>query len=102
MTISTFKVQVVDLAPNLSTRPVGAMARDRLVQLLNDYSVIEVDFEHHSLTPSFADECIGRLAAVIGFEQFKQRIKLVNINASNRPLVKHVIVTRCQEGVLMH
>lgn len=102
MMTSTFKVQVRDIAQNLSTRPVGVIARGRLIELLNDYSNIEVDFENISLTPSFADECIGRLAAEIGLDQFKSRVKLLNVSESTRPLVRHVVLTRCRESELVH
>ena len=90
-----FKVPVTDIAPELTTRPIGAQARERLIQALEDYDTVEVDFLNKSLTPSFADECIGRLAAAIGLDEFKRRVKLTNINDTTRPLVKHVILTRC-------
>jgi hypothetical protein len=95
MMTSTFKVNVTDIAPELSTRPVGVQARERLLHLLHDFDSVEVDFMHRTLTPSFADECIGRLAASIGLSEFKRRIKLTNLTESTKPLVKHVILTRC-------
>ncbi|HJV80164.1 STAS-like domain-containing protein [Noviherbaspirillum sp.] len=95
MMTSTFSVKVTDIAPDLSTRPVGIQARERLLQMLQDYDSVEVDFLSLSLTPSFADECIGRLAAEIGLNEFKKRVKLTNVSESSKPLVKHVILTRC-------
>jgi len=97
MTTSTFKVPVTSIASEFSTRPVGAQARSQLLHLLAQFGCVEVDLENRSLTPSFADECIGRLAGEIGLEEFKRRVKLVNVNESSRPLVKHVILTRCKE-----
>jgi hypothetical protein len=95
MTTLIFKVAVTDIAPELTTRPTGAQARGRLIQALEDFEAIEVDFRGKSLTPSFADECIGRLAATIGLGEFKRRVKLTNLNESTKSLVKHVILTRC-------
>jgi len=93
--ILTLKMPVTDIAPELTTRPIGIQARERLIQVLEDYDMIEVDFLNRSLTPSFADECIGRLAAIIGLSEFKKRVKLINVSESTRPLVKHVILARC-------
>lgn len=93
--ISTIRVAVTDIAPDVTTRPIGAQARERLIQALEDYDSVEVDFQEKSLTPSFADECIGRLAATIGLGEFKRRVKLRHLNASSKSLVKHVILARC-------
>lgn len=95
MMTSTFKINVTDIASDLSTRPVGAGARQTVIDLLRKHGNIEIDFMDRSLTPSFADECIGRLAAELGMNEFKQRVKLSNIQSSSKPLVKHVIITRC-------
>lgn len=94
-TSTLIKVPVTDIAPNLTTRPVGIQARERLIQALNDYDLVEIDFLGKSLTPSFADECIGRLAATLGIQEFQKRVKMKNINESTRPLIKHVILARC-------
>jgi hypothetical protein len=95
MMISTCSIDILDLASELTTRPVGAKARDRLVSLLAEHETIEIDFHNKTLTPSFADECIGRLAARLGLSDFRERVKLVNLSSSSRPLVRHVILTRC-------
>ncbi|MFZ1180727.1 MAG: STAS-like domain-containing protein [Herbaspirillum sp.] len=95
MISSTFNVKVTDIAPDLSTRPVGIRARERLINVLHDYEAVEIDFLDKSLTPSFADECIGRFAAQIGFDEFKKRVRLVNLSEASKPLIKHVILVRC-------
>ena len=94
-TSTLIKVPVTDIAPNLTTRPVGIQARERLIQALTDYDTVEIDFLGKSLTPSFADECIGRLAATLGIKEFQKRVKMTNVNESTRPLIKHVILARC-------
>ena len=95
MMISIFSVNIDDIARELTTRPVGAEARSVLLGLLEEHDSIEIDFHNKSLTPSFADECIGQLAAKVGLSDFKNRVKLTNLSTSSRPLVKHVILARC-------
>ena len=98
MTTSISKIKVTDIASELSTRPVGIQARLKLIQALEEFESIEIDFMNRSLTPSFADECIGRLASFLGLDQFKSRVKLSNLTESTKPLVKHVILTRCSNA----
>lgn len=96
---STFKINVNEIAIELSTRPVGAKARESILNFLKSYDEVEIDFHNSSLTPSFADECIGRLAATIGLDEFKKRIKLKNVEESTKPLVKHVVLRRCSSPI---
>ncbi|WP_141828327.1 STAS-like domain-containing protein [Herbaspirillum sp. SJZ107] len=95
MMISTFKVDIGDIAPELTSRPVGAGARRQLLALLEEHESIDIDFHFKSLTPSFADECVGQLAAFIGMKDFRERVKLSNLSDAAKPLMKHVILTRC-------
>ena len=95
MMTSLANVDILDIASDLTTRPVGAAARKHLLDLLDEHDSIEIDFHDRSLTPSFADECIGQLAAKIGLNNFRSRVKLVNVGESSRPLIRHVILTRC-------
>jgi len=98
MMTSIFSVDVTDIASELSTRPVGAEARCKLLALLKEHERIEINFLNLSLTPSFADECVGRLAGVMGLENFKRRVKLINVEDSTRPLIKHVVLQRCSQS----
>lgn len=98
MTTSTstiFRVAVDEIASEQSTRPVGAQARARLIHALEDFEAIEIDLLDRQLTPSFADECIGQLASALGLDEFKRRVKLKHVHESTKPLIKHVILTRC-------
>jgi hypothetical protein len=99
MTISTFKIDIKDVAIELTSRPVGARARTYLLSLLDQYERIDIDFHFASLTPSFADECVGQLAASMGFDDFRARVKLINLSEAAKPLLKHVILTRCRPVV---
>ncbi len=60
MRTSKYKVHISELAPELSTRPAGASARDKLLILLEGCDEVEIDLDFANLTPSFADECVGR------------------------------------------
>lgn len=93
--MTIFKVAVDEIASEQSTRPGGVKARERLLHALENFELIEIDLLDRQLTPSFADECIGRLAAELGLEEFKKRVKLKHVNDSTRPLIKHVILNRC-------
>lgn len=95
MMTSSINVDILDIAADLTTRPVGAQARRRLLDLLDEHEAVEIDFHQKSLTPSFADECIGQLAAKLGMSNFRSRVKLLNVGESSRPLIRHVILTRC-------
>jgi hypothetical protein len=98
MTTSPFNVSITELASNVTTRPVAANARRRLLALLEEHEVVNIDFQHKNLTPSFADECIGQLAAQLGLEPFKQRVGLKNVIDTNKPLVRHVVLNRCSKA----
>lgn len=94
---SLIKIEITSLAQHFSTRPIGVLSREKLLKYLADADSIEIDFEKQSLTPSFADECIGVLAFMLGLEEFKRRVKLTNFDESSRPLLRHVVLKRCSE-----
>lgn len=102
MMTSTFKVDIAEVATELTSRTVGAHARRQLLALLEEHGAIDIDFHYKSLTPSFADECIGQLAALIGLERFKQSVQLKNLSTASRPLIKHVVLTRCSTTTWNH
>lgn len=62
-----------------------------IAQMLSESEGIEVDFDGHSLTPSFADEFIGGIAASLGLAEFRRRVRLKNIPDDSVPLVRHVL-----------
>jgi hypothetical protein len=94
---STFRINIEDVASEMTTRVVGGQARMRILNFLREHESIDIDFGNRSITPSFADECIGQLAAKLGLPGFKSRVRLSNLSDSSKPLVKHVILTRCNE-----
>lgn len=81
----------------LSSRECGALARAKLLEALSvDEAVVVVDFGLRSMSPSFADECIGVLVQCVGFSAFKQRVRMKNVSPSAQILIKHVISKRKQ------
>ncbi|MGF6903921.1 STAS-like domain-containing protein [Paraburkholderia sp. GAS348] len=96
MTTSTFKICVHEHF-RVSTRPNGVDARTYVLNALKDHDIVELDFQDAHPTPSFADECVGVLCATIGWEAFRQRVKLTNVSDDSRGLIKHVIVKRRTE-----
>lgn len=86
----------VDIASHfkLATRPNGVEARLYLLQSLEQYDKLEVDFAGADPSPSFADECIGILCRNIGWDEFRKRIQMLNLSDSARSLMKHVISRR--------
>jgi hypothetical protein len=87
---STYKINVRNASLEISSRLGGECARRHLLSKLMEFDNLEIDFDFESLTPSFADERLGRLAAEIGLDAFKRRVKLLHLEESSKPLVKHV------------
>ncbi|MDN7125057.1 STAS-like domain-containing protein [Pseudidiomarina sp. 1APP75-32.1] len=79
----------------LSSRECGAAARVQLVQAMQaSDSKVVLDFNLKSMSPSFADECLGILVKSVGLNVFKTRIELKNVTPSTKALIKHVIHKR--------
>lgn len=93
---STFKISIPDQF-HLSTRPNGAEARKAILQAMQFYDLIELDFVGQNPTPSFADECLGILCKDIGLAKFNKNIKLLNLTEHSRSLFKLVISRRLNQ-----
>lgn len=98
MKTSTFEFDLVSLGTKMATRPNGQAFLDDVMSALSAYETVVIDFRGQAPTPSFADQCIGGLAALLGLEPFKQRVKLKNVAESARPLIRHVILSRAARG----
>lgn len=96
----TYNLKIREIASELSSRSAGASAKNKLMDLLDTWDEVEVDVDFNSLTPSFADECIGRLAASIGLNEFKRRVRVIHADESDKPLIRHVILRRCSENIV--
>lgn len=78
----------------LATRKTGQVARERLIDLLSDDDRVTIDFGLSSISPSFADEFIGILAKDMGLNNFKSKVKLVNVSDSSKTIIRHVLNKR--------
>lgn len=94
MTTLTSKIDLLAHFGPLGTRASGAEARTMLLSELSRFGRVEVNLGFGTITPSFADECIGILAAQLGREQFKERVSIKNVSPQVRPLLLQVIQAR--------
>lgn len=78
----------------LTTREGGRLAFEEVCARLEVDGEIELDFEGVSPTPSFADECIGGLAAALGLQNFKERVHVSNVPADAKSLIRQVVLRR--------
>jgi len=89
MISSNFLVKII--SPSTATRPNGHAARQQIKQELNHCDAVTVDLQDVVLTPSFADEFLGVLLVELGEEAFRRRIRIVNVGATSRSLLKQVL-----------
>ncbi|UTV30842.1 STAS-like domain-containing protein [Photobacterium atrarenae] len=78
----------------LATRENGSLARQKLLNILDDHEVVTLDFANSSVSPSFADELVGILARELGFEVFRTKIRMVNVSTPTKAILKHVLSKR--------
>jgi hypothetical protein len=80
--------------PNTGTREVGSAVRLKLIEVIRQGQGVTIDLANKSrITPSFADELFGKLAADIGIERFRSLVQIVNVHPSVVPLI-HATVAR--------
>lgn len=88
-------VRLKECSANFLTRRQGEKVRQHLVgthRELVPTALLTIDFDGVDvMTPSFADECFGKLAQVIGLSHFKESVRMVNANDSIRVLVNAVL-----------
>lgn len=96
-TFSNSKFVVHTETLSASTRHAGIEARHKLIGLLEQNDVVEVDLRGVSLTPSFADELFGVLWVKLGAREFGDKVRVANISSSNRALLNHVVRRRSAE-----
>jgi hypothetical protein len=94
-----FRVRVVDQFPKLATRPEGIGAREWVLQRLQENEHLEIDFSGAVMTPSFAEEFIGKLASRLGEKEFFRRVKLSNTTNKAKSLLEFVIDQQIGKGV---
>lgn len=94
MMTSLSKIDLSRDFPGMASRETGDAALAETLRLLDDVEVVELDFGGVNPSPSFADQAIGSLAAKLGLEEFKRRVRLLNAPPAAAPLLKHVILRR--------
>jgi hypothetical protein len=93
----TVKLQTLQ---SMGTREVGERARGQVLELLQSGQDVQIDFKQSAkITPSFADEFVGKLVAEIGLEKFRSSVELVNVNPEVESLI-HVAIARRLRGVV--
>ena len=98
MTTSRFLVS--SETATLATRVGGSELRARLLGLLDDTDHVTVDLDEMAITPSFADEFLGGTLELLGRDEFKRRVSIVNLSESAKPLVRHILNQRAKESEL--
>ena len=79
----------------LLTREVGTVIRADLATKLISSDIIRVSFEGITdITPSVVDESFGKLALEMGFDEFSQRVQLVDRTSLIERLIEFVLKTR--------
>ena len=85
---------------NMGTREVGETARLKVLELLQAGNDVEVDFKQSAkITPSFADEFVGKLVAEIGLEKFNLSVHLTNVNPEVESMIQVAILRRLKSTI---
>lgn len=92
-------IRIAEECINAGTRAAATPLRRKILALIPDYEgSLILDFEGvTSASSSFLDELLGRLAAELGEEVFRQRVKLVNVEESLVDMANVVIGQRLGE-----
>lgn len=94
MKTSTFEFNLSTLNTQMATRPNGQRFLELVLEALEHNERVIINFAQRSPTPSFADQCLGGLVTKYGLTGFKQRIQMTNVAERDRPLIKHVVLSR--------
>lgn len=90
-------VNLKDFGTILSTRDLGKVIRDIILQGVKNGDVITVDFNNVSqVTHSCADEIFAKLVVELGLSQFKKSVKLINADDTTATIIKYVIARRLE------
>jgi hypothetical protein len=92
------RVEFVKAFPEGTSRGQGESARKWLRGLVDVHSSIELDLSKvEVMTPSFADECFGKLLKELGEKEFRNKIRLLGASESVRLIVNYVLRLRLSE-----
>ncbi len=82
------------------TRRQGELARGMLVEALGKYpqnTRVTISLAGVVMTPSFADECFGKLLLNLGEEQFRKRVRFADVDGTTKTLLNAVLSKRSRE-----
>jgi hypothetical protein len=96
---TNLKIHVISQFQQLATRPEGIGARNFVLERLQENERIELDFSGAVMTPSFAEEFIGKLASHLGLVEFSRRVTLTNVSEQAASLFQLVITRQTKNGV---
>lgn len=97
---STFRFELGSPGFAMATRPNGQELLDAIERVMGTAEVVELDFAERSPTPSFVDQCIGGFVRSHGLEAFKAKIRLVNVAEDDKPLIRHVVLSRASQRAM--
>ncbi len=85
-----------DANAGFKTRHEGSDVRSQIEKVLaKTDDMVAIDFSGVAvMTPSFADECFGKLAQELGIDEFKKRIRLRGADETIRVLMNFVLSER--------
>ena len=89
---------------SLASRHSAIPFRDQIIRLFedNNYSRIIIDLsDTEIISGSFADECIGILVRIYGWDAVKSKIRLINGNGQDDRSIAKAILDRKNESELM-
>lgn len=90
------RIKLVIYGKNLGTRILGEIVSEE-VNFLNREEVI-LDFKGVDMvTSSFADEVIGKNAKLMGFDDFKEKVKIENATDNIKAVIKKALMDRLTE-----
>lgn len=83
---------------DLSSRQLGVQERKRLIQQINNKSVVTIDLSNvFFMSESFSDECFGILVLKYGYDQLSSKIHFKNANPSVKKSIASSILRRKKE-----
>jgi len=85
--------KISELSKNtLVGRDIGKETRLKIKDLLLEHENIIIDMEDSKqFSPSFIDEAVVKLVIELGKEEFKRRLKLINISEGMKSLMNSIL-----------
>jgi len=93
-----FQIDFTDAAPSGVSREEGSAARKWLNGLVAIHGAIEIRLDNvDMMTPSFADECFGKLLREMGETAFRSKVHLSGGDRTLRGLINQILRIRLSE-----